>query len=167
MQSRQIKAAPPGGLKMQIDQVCSRETQTLSTAVVLQWRYDLCNWMIKVANLFRTLFPAVAQLCVWFLTRHWCAVLSPSLRCVFLEGMLVWEHSVGIGVYPSARWSSAHPLIFPPFDSPRPTLMHTSCETCACFVLEMNSNLMFLPRVFYLLRGLRSVCLGWRNGSLA
>lgn len=39
---------------MEIDRVCSHETQTPSTAVLLQWCYDLCNWMIKVVNLFGT-----------------------------------------------------------------------------------------------------------------
>lgn len=94
MQSRQIKAAPPGGLKMEIDQVCSRETQTPSTAVLLQWCYDLCNWMIKVANLFGTLFLAVAQLYVWLLTRHWCAVLRR-----FITAVCIFRRNVSLGTF--------------------------------------------------------------------
>lgn len=102
MQSGQIKAAPPGGLKMEIDRVFSRETQTLSTAVLLQWCYDLCNWMIKVANLFGTFFPAVAQLCIGLLTRHWCAALRRSITdmCIFRRnvslGTFCWHRRLSI-----------------------------------------------------------------------
>lgn len=123
---------------MEIDQVCSRETQTLSTAASLQWRYDLCNRMIKVANLFGTSFSAVARL----FAGRWCERLNLSIGsvCIYRRnvrlGTFCWHSPVSICMMvqrPPSRF------VLLSFDSPRLALMFTSCETDACFVIEMNS----------------------------